>query len=90
MLFMLMVLGPACMFLLYVLFQLRREATQLARKYPGRPARVVTIVTAPASRPEDALVDPPGRSVEESASGTRRSVAIFPPVARRLTKRDGA
>ena len=59
-----MVLGPACMFLLYVLFQFRREVAQPARKYPGRPARVVTLVTTPASRPEDAVVGPPGGSVE--------------------------
>ena len=87
MLFITLVLGPACMFLLYVLFQLQREARRPARQYPRRSARVVTFVTAPASRP-DAVVDPPGRSAEESASSSRRSVAMFPGAAKRSAPRE--
>ena len=88
MLFITLVLGPACMFLLYVLLQFWREATQPARRYPGRSARVVTFVTAPSSRPEDAVVDPAGRAAEESASSSRRSVAMFPRAAKRSARRE--
>jgi hypothetical protein len=87
MLFITMVLGPACIFLLYVLFQFWREATRPARQYQRRSTRVVTLVTAPASRPEDTLVDPPARAAEESASSSRRSVAMFPRAAKRSAPR---